>query len=138
MATDQLKGLARAQEIYRYRSRRARELKQAGKTCLVVHHDLQTVPAYFDYVVLLNMRVVAHGPTDEVFTDDNLKKTYGGKLTLLSDAVYAYSKDPRLPAGRGGEDARRQSRSPDAPSHKVARRGVLRRGEDRLGSAAGV
>jgi manganese/zinc/iron transport system ATP- binding protein len=79
-------------------------LKNAGKTCLVVHHDLQTVPSYFDHVVLLNMRVVAHGPTDEVFTEDNLKKTYGGKLTLLSDAVYAFSKDPRLPPGRKGSN----------------------------------
>ncbi len=81
-----------------------KELKNAGKTCLVVHHDLQTVPSYFDHVVLLNMRVVAHGPTDEVFTEDNLKKTYGGKLTLLSDAVYAFSKDPRLPSGRKGSN----------------------------------
>jgi manganese/zinc/iron transport system ATP- binding protein len=79
-----------------------KELKQAGKTCLVVHHDLQTVPSYFDYVVLMNMRIVAHGATDEIFTEENLKKTYGGKLTLLSDAVYAFSKDPRLPAGKGG------------------------------------
>jgi manganese/zinc/iron transport system ATP- binding protein len=79
-----------------------KELKKAGKTCLVVHHDLQTVPSYFDHVVLMNMRVVAHGPTQEVFTEDNLKKTYGGKLTLLSDAVYAFSKDPRLPSGRKG------------------------------------
>jgi manganese/zinc/iron transport system ATP- binding protein len=76
-----------------------KNLKQAGKSCLVVHHDLQTVPAYFDYVVMLNMRVVTHGPTELVFTEDNLKKTYGGKLTLLSDAVYAFSKDPRLPSG---------------------------------------
>ena len=81
-----------------------KELKQAGKTCLVVHHDLQTVSSYFDYVVLLNMRIVAHGPTDEIFTEENLKKTYGGKLTLLSDAVYAFSKDPRLPPGKKGLD----------------------------------
>ena len=77
-----------------------KELKQAGKTCLVVHHDLQTVSSYFDYVVLLNMRVVAHGPTGEIFNEENLKKPYGGKLTLLSDAVYAFSKDPRLPPGK--------------------------------------
>ena len=79
-----------------------KELKQAGKTCLVVHHDLQTVPSYFDHVVLLNMRIVTHGATTEVFTEENLKKTYGGKLTLLSDAVYAFSKDPRLPSGKAG------------------------------------
>lgn len=76
-----------------------KELKAAGKTCLVVHHDLQTVPTYFDHVVLLNMRVVAAGPTETVFTEDNLKKTYGGKLTLLSQAFHEYAKNPRFPSG---------------------------------------
>ncbi len=61
-------------------------LRQAGKTVVVVHHDLQTITEYFDHLILLNMRVVAAGPTAEVFTDDNLRKTYGGKLTVL-DAV---------------------------------------------------
>jgi manganese/zinc/iron transport system ATP- binding protein len=36
---------------------------------------------------MLNMRVVAHGPVDQVFTEENLKKTYGGRLTLLSEAA---------------------------------------------------
>jgi len=40
-----------------------RELRARGKTVLAVHHDLQTVPEYFDYVIMLNMRVVAAGPT---------------------------------------------------------------------------
>ncbi len=62
-----------------------RELQQQHKTILVVHHDLHTVPSYFDYIVLLNMRLVAAGPTREVFTEDNLQKTYGGKLTLLEE-----------------------------------------------------
>src|SRR5688500_12087432 len=44
------------------------DLRDAGRTALVVHHDLQTVPQYFDHVILLNMRVVAHRPTEEVFT----------------------------------------------------------------------
>ncbi|WLR41194.1 metal ABC transporter ATP-binding protein [Bacillus carboniphilus] len=61
------------------------ELKAKGKTVLVVHHDLQTVTEYFDWVLLLNMRKVAFGPSDEVFTVDNLQKTYGGKLTFLQD-----------------------------------------------------
>lgn len=61
-----------------------RELQAEGKTVFVVHHDLETVREYFDYVVLLNMRVIASGPTDEVFTHENLQKTYGGKLTVLS------------------------------------------------------
>jgi manganese/zinc/iron transport system ATP- binding protein len=76
-----------------------KELKSAGKTCVVVHHDLQTVPTYFDHVVLLNMRIVDAGPVDQVFTEENLKKTYGGKLTLLSQALHEYAKDPRLPSG---------------------------------------
>jgi manganese/zinc/iron transport system ATP- binding protein len=60
-----------------------RELRRSNKTALVVHHDLQTVKEYFDHVLLLNMRVVADGPTSETFTTENLKKTYGGKLALL-------------------------------------------------------
>jgi len=64
-----------------------KELQERGKTCLVVHHDLATVSHYFDWIVLLNMRVVAAGPTESVFTQENLKKTYGGKLSLLSEAA---------------------------------------------------
>ncbi len=65
------------------------EMKREGKTALVIHHDLQTVPEYFDHVVLLNMRVVAHGKTEDVFTNENLQKTYGGRLTLLDQATEA-------------------------------------------------
>lgn len=65
------------------------QMRQEGKTALVIHHDLQTVADYFDYVVLLNMRVVAHGPTEEVFTPENLQRTYGGRLTLLEEATEA-------------------------------------------------
>ena len=57
-----------------------RELRALGKTALVVHHDLQTVTEYFDEVILLNMRLVATGPVERVFTTDNLRKTYGGRL----------------------------------------------------------
>jgi manganese/zinc/iron transport system ATP- binding protein len=60
-----------------------RDLRDAGNTAIVVHHDLQTVHEYFDEVVLLNMRIVAAGPVDAVFTNENLKRTYGGKLALL-------------------------------------------------------
>lgn len=64
-----------------------RQLQERRRTVLVVHHDLQTVPEYFNFVVLLNMRIVAHGPTAEVFTPENLQKTYGGRLTLLEQAA---------------------------------------------------
>lgn len=59
------------------------ELKAQGKTVIVVHHDLQTVEEYFDWCLLLNKRVIACGPTKEVFTMDNLQKTYGGRLAFL-------------------------------------------------------
>ena len=65
------------------------ELIQRKRTVFVVHHDLQTVPHYFDELILLNMRIVAQGPTADVFTQDNLNKTYGGKLTLLDEAAQA-------------------------------------------------
>jgi len=60
-------------------------MRDAGKTVIVVHHDLQTAQRYFDRLLLLNMNVIAHGPTAEVFQPDVLEKTYGGKLTLLAD-----------------------------------------------------
>jgi manganese/zinc/iron transport system ATP- binding protein len=68
------------------------ELRTNGRTALVVHHDLQTVPEYFDHVILLNMRIVAHGPVDQVFTKENLQKTYGGRLTLLDEAGEALKR----------------------------------------------
>lgn len=72
-----------------------RQLRDAGRTVIAVHHDLQTVVDYFDYVVLLNMRIVAHGPTAEVFTTENLQKTYGGRLTLLEQAAQAIARGGR-------------------------------------------
>ena len=70
-----------------------RELRSSGKTVIAVHHDLQTVAEYFDHVVLLNMRLVAAGPVDEVFTDENLQRTYGGRLTVLTQATDALMQD---------------------------------------------
>ncbi|MEL7473962.1 MAG: metal ABC transporter ATP-binding protein [Planctomycetota bacterium] len=74
-----------------------RAMRTDGKTVVAVHHDLQSVPEYFDEVILLNMRVVAAGPIDQVFTRENLHKTYGGRLTLLSEAAEAMAR-----ATRGG------------------------------------
>jgi manganese/zinc/iron transport system ATP- binding protein len=61
------------------------DMSEAGKTVVVVHHDLQSVEKYFDWVVLLNMRLVGSGPVEEVFSPELLQETYGGKLTLLSE-----------------------------------------------------
>lgn len=62
-----------------------REMRAEGKTVVVVHHDLQSAQKYFDNVILLNMRLIASGKTEDVFTEELLQKTYGGRLTLLSE-----------------------------------------------------
>ena len=68
------------------------EFRENGKTVVVIHHDLQTVSEYFDYLILLNMRIVAAGPTKDVFNQENLQKTYGGRLTLLEEAIQAMAR----------------------------------------------
>jgi manganese/zinc/iron transport system ATP- binding protein len=62
-----------------------RRLRDAGKTLIVVHHDLQTVRTYFDWLLLLNVRVIASGKAEEVFRIDNLRQAYGGQIALLDD-----------------------------------------------------
>lgn len=61
-----------------------RELRARGKTVIVVHHDLQTVTEYFDYVALLNVEVIASGSTSEVYTEANLRATYGEREALAA------------------------------------------------------
>jgi manganese/zinc/iron transport system ATP- binding protein len=73
------------------------QLRDSGRTVVAVHHDLQTVPEYFDWVVLLNLRLIAAGPVASTFTGENLQKTYGGRLTLLSQAARAFLE--QHPAG---------------------------------------
>lgn len=74
------------------------DLKAQRKTVLVVHHDLQTVPEYFDWVIMLNMRQIAVGPTAQVFNTENLQKTYGGRLNIISEVAEAVARD--IPEGR--------------------------------------
>lgn len=62
------------------------ELRDSGATVVCVHHDLQTVTEYFDWVTLLNVRRIASGPTHEVFTEENLRATYGGRMAWLKSA----------------------------------------------------
>jgi manganese/zinc/iron transport system ATP- binding protein len=71
-----------------------KDLRSAGKTVVVVHHDLQTVTDYFDSVTLLNIRRIASGPVAEVFTESNLRLTYGGRVAFLS-------RDAAAPATTG-------------------------------------
>jgi manganese/zinc/iron transport system ATP- binding protein len=60
------------------------ELREAGKTLVVVHHDLQTVPEYFDWVTMLNVRRIASGRVEDAFTEDNLRLAYGGRVAFVS------------------------------------------------------
>ncbi len=57
-----------------------RALKNTGRTVIVVHHDLETVPAYFDHVLMLNVQKIADGPVDTAFTREALRSAYGGRL----------------------------------------------------------
>jgi manganese/zinc/iron transport system ATP- binding protein len=60
------------------------DLAAAGKTIIVVHHDLQTIPEYFDHVLLLNVRAIDSGPVSAVFTDENLRLAFGGRVGVLA------------------------------------------------------
>lgn len=77
-----------------------RELRDRGKTLLVVHHDLPTARSYFDMLLLLNMNVIAFGPTTKVFTPEYLQQTYGGRLTILSEVAHAVGATERPDAPR--------------------------------------
>jgi len=74
-----------------------KELGAANKTVVVVHHDLQSVPDYFDWVLLLNVRSIAAGPVEQVFTAENLRRTYGGRVAFLGGDG-AGAKDDSLAA----------------------------------------
>jgi len=66
--------------------------KQLGKTIFIIHHDLPTVEEYFDWVVLLNTRLVGCGPVKEVFHRDNLMKTFGKSQLLFDEAAVLSAK----------------------------------------------
>jgi manganese/zinc/iron transport system ATP- binding protein len=80
-------------------------LRQAGKTVVVVHHDLQTVHEYFDWVTLLNVRRIASGPVSEVYTEQNLRLAYGGRVAFLREAQIS----------AGGQEAERAALLPTTP-----------------------
>lgn len=79
-----------------------RDLRDAGKTVIVVHHDLESAPDYFDWLALLNVRLIASGPFKATFTPDNLQRTYGGRIALL-DQIQGSAAEPV----RSGEGAAR-------------------------------
>lgn len=80
-----------------------RELRAAGKTLVVVHHNLETVPEYFDWVVLLNVRMIASGPIAEAFTREAIQTAYGGRVAFLPDSLTMHSQ-AQTPAGQPVSD----------------------------------
>ncbi len=66
-----------------------KRLRERGKTLIVVHHDLQTVRQYFDWIVILNVRVIAQGPVAEAYTPANLRRAYGGQISLIEGIAEA-------------------------------------------------
>ena len=77
------------------------QMKEEGKTIIIVHHDIQTVSNYFDYIVMLNTRLIAHGPTNEVLTEENLQATYGGQLNIISK-IRSIIKEKEFPLREKG------------------------------------
>ncbi len=69
-----------------------KDLREAGKTVLVVHHDLQTVNEYFDWTLLLNVRKIASGPVSEIFNEQNLRSAYGGKVAFLTHHTHKHDE----------------------------------------------
>jgi manganese/zinc/iron transport system ATP- binding protein len=61
------------------------ELRDAGRLVVVVHHDLRTAAQWFDRVALVDMRLVASGPTAAVLTPENLERTYAARLDVLDE-----------------------------------------------------
>ncbi len=64
-----------------------KEMVEGGKSCVIIHHDLDTVRRYFDWIVLLNTRLIANGSKEEVMTPHNLRKAYGEQFGVLSEAL---------------------------------------------------
>jgi manganese/zinc/iron transport system ATP- binding protein len=85
-------------------------MREEGKTVMIVHHDLNSVRRFFNYVVLLNTRLVGAGPIDEVFTSEKLQEAYGGRLTLL-DSLAGAAKDQEFPLREKGMADREKTSS---------------------------
>ncbi|MEM7583466.1 MAG: metal ABC transporter ATP-binding protein [Acidobacteriota bacterium] len=71
-----------------------RALRAEGRTVIAVHHALQTVPEYFDWVTILNVRRMSSGPVEEAFTEQHLRDAYGGQVPFVSAAERAAGSQP--------------------------------------------
>jgi manganese/zinc/iron transport system ATP- binding protein len=73
------------------------KLRDDGKTVVVVHHDLQTVQEYFNWIVILNVRLIAQGPVRDAYTLENLHRAYGGQVSLLQRGSFVRELEPEEP-----------------------------------------
>lgn len=70
-----------------------RKLKSVGKTAIVIHHDLDSVESYFDWLVVLNRSLIASGPKEKVFTSEVLARAYGKTSEILGEALRLTKKE---------------------------------------------
>ena len=98
-----------------------KDLRARGKTVVAVHHDLQTVATYFDWLAILNVRLIAQGPVRDVYTAEHLRAAYGPRVVLLGGASAA--EQGSVPAGvdAGATEAAAPG-SPDTPERRAAAR----------------
>jgi manganese/zinc/iron transport system ATP- binding protein len=65
-----------------------KELRDQGKTIIAVHHELLTVKEYFDYIAMINVRLINSGSVETVFTQENIQKTYGAYTNVLDNRIF--------------------------------------------------
>ena len=87
-------------------------LRHAGKTVVVVHHDLETVSSYFDWMLILNVRAIAQGRVADVYTAENLRKAYGGQMARLEAWGVRRFRRRRMPASCRSPERDDPARSP--------------------------
>ncbi len=75
-----------------------KRLRDQGRTVIVVHHDLTTVQSHFDWLVMMNVRVIAQGPVAQVYTPENLRAAYGRHLAMIAAPPAAPPPAPPEPA----------------------------------------
>lgn len=71
-----------------------RTAKEAGKTLVVVHHDLATAAEYFDRLALIKKRLYAYGPPRAVLREDLMAQVYEGRLQVFSRMGESSNMEP--------------------------------------------
>ena len=88
-----------------------KDLRARGKTVVAVHHDLQTVSSYFDWLALLNVRLIAQGPVQAVYTVEHLRAAYGPQVVLIGAGAAQAGSEAAAPAAPDARESRMAARS---------------------------